>query len=90
MAKSARIEVRAEPELEALLKQAASLTNQTLTGFMLDAAEHRAREVVAEATTTVVPSDFFDRLIASLDDPPKPNAPARAAAKRYHVHVIEG
>jgi uncharacterized protein (DUF1778 family) len=47
MAKTARIEVRTDPEREALLKQAASLTNQTLTGFVLDAAEQRAKEVVA-------------------------------------------
>jgi hypothetical protein len=32
MAKTARIEVRTDPEREALLKQAASLTNQTLGG----------------------------------------------------------
>ena len=47
MSKTARIEVRTDPEREALLKQAASLTNQTLTGFILDAAARRAERQAA-------------------------------------------
>lgn len=82
MAKTARIEVRTDPEREALLKQAASLSNQTLTGFVLDAAEQRAKEVVAKANTTVVPSSFFDDLLLALDDPPKANPAMRKAARR--------
>jgi uncharacterized protein (DUF1778 family) len=87
MAKTARIEVRTDPEREALLKQAASLTNQTLTSFVLDAAEQRAKEVVAEATTTVVPSIFFDELLRALDDPPEANEAMRKAARRAQRHV---
>ncbi len=82
MAKTARIEVRTDPEREALLKHAANLTNQTLTSFVLDAAERRARQVVEEASTTVVPSAFFDQLLDALDQPPSPNDPLRAAARR--------
>jgi hypothetical protein len=48
MSKTARIEVRTDPEREALLKQAASLTNQTLTGFILDAAARRAERQAAQ------------------------------------------
>jgi uncharacterized protein (DUF1778 family) len=82
MAKTSRIEVRTDPEREALLKQAASLTNQTLTGFVLDAAEQRAKEVVAEANTTVVHSTFFDELLLALDDPPQSNEAMRNAARQ--------
>src|ERR1039458_7523547 len=82
MAKTARIEVRTDPEREALLKQAASLTNQPLTSFVLDAAEQRAKEVVAEANTTVVPSTFFDELLLALDDPPQSNEAMRKAARQ--------
>ena len=87
MAKTARIEVRTDPEREALLKQAASLTNQTLTSFVLDAAEQRAKEVVAEANTTIVPSTFFDELLLALDDPPKANEAMRKAAHRAQQRV---
>jgi uncharacterized protein (DUF1778 family) len=87
MAKTARIEVRTDPEREALLKQAASLTNQTLTSFVLDAAEQRAKEIVAEASTTIVPSAFFDELLLALDDPPKANEAMRKAAHRAQQSV---
>src|SRR5487761_2713885 len=73
MAKTARIEVRTDPEREALLKEAASLTDQTLTGFILDAASRRAEEVIAQTSTTVVPSEFFDALLGALDQPPTAN-----------------
>lgn len=82
MPKTARIEVRTDREHEALLKQAANLTNQTLTSFILDAAERRAEQVVAEANTTVVPSAFFDQLLDALDQPPEPNLPTRKAAQK--------
>jgi len=87
MAKTARIEVRTDPEREALLKRAASLTNQTLTSFVLDAAEQRANEVVAQASTTVVPSTFFDELLLALDEPPKANEAMRRAAHRAQQRV---
>jgi uncharacterized protein (DUF1778 family) len=87
MAKTARIEVRTDPEREALLKQAASLTNQTLTSFVLDAAEQRAKEVVAQAATTVVPSTFFDELLLALEDAPKANEAMRKAAHRAQRRV---
>jgi uncharacterized protein (DUF1778 family) len=82
MAKTARIEVRTDPEHEALLKEAASLTDQTLTGFILDAASRRAEEVIAQKSSTVVPSEFFDALLTALEQPPESNAAQRHAAHR--------
>ena len=80
MAKTARIEVRTEPEREARLRRAASLTNQTLSSFVLEAAERHADEVLTEASTTVVPASFFDDLLDSLDRPPVPNASLQRAS----------
>lgn len=89
MTKTARIEVRTDPGQEALLKQAASLTNQTLTGFILDAAARRAEQVVAEANTTVVPSEFFDQLLDALDRPSVANDALRKAARRLGDGLVE-
>ncbi|MHB1787466.1 MAG: type II toxin-antitoxin system TacA family antitoxin [Acidimicrobiales bacterium] len=87
MPKTARIEVRTDPVHEALLKQAAALTNQTLTSFILEAAERRAEQVVAESNTTVVPSAFFDQLLDALDHAPEPNQPTRKAAQKFETLV---
>lgn len=82
MAKTARIEVRTDPGREALLKRAAALNNQTLSSFILDAAEQRAEQIVADASTTVVPAAFFDELLDALARPAVPNAALRTAARR--------
>jgi uncharacterized protein (DUF1778 family) len=89
MAKSARIEVRTDARREALLKEAARLSDQTLTAFILDAASQRAEEVVAQANTTVVPSAFFDALLVALDQPRTPNAALEKAGSRLDLRVAQ-
>jgi uncharacterized protein (DUF1778 family) len=73
VARSERIELRAEPEREQRIRYAARLADQSLTDFMLEAASARAEEVIASVQTTVVPADFFDALWDALDQPPQPN-----------------
>jgi uncharacterized protein (DUF1778 family) len=80
--KVARIELRADAEREALLKRAATLTHKTLTAFILEAASQRAEEVLAQTSATVVPADFFERLMRAFDEAPLANSPLRRAASR--------
>jgi uncharacterized protein (DUF1778 family) len=87
--KTARIELRAEPVVEERLRAAAGLTRQSLSSFVLDAAAERADRVIAEAATTVVPTDFFDALYASLAEPPEPNE-ALARTTRRRRKVVQG
>ena len=83
--KTARIELRSTPEREVRIRHAAELARQSLSAFILDAASERAEDVIASASSTTVPSDFFDRLWAALDAPPGANDGLRrraAAARR--------
>jgi uncharacterized protein (DUF1778 family) len=82
MARTARIELRAEPEREERIREAARLANQSVSSFVLDAASERAEEVLGTTTTTTVPDDFFDQLHRALDDPPAPDPALRRAARR--------
>jgi|GraSoiStandDraft_17_1057272.scaffolds.fasta_scaffold96293_1 uncharacterized protein (DUF1778 family) len=82
MARTERIELRAEPEEEARIRLAASLTHKSMTSFVLEAAAERAEQTIAQAATTVVPADFFDTLYKALDAPPVPNVALARAAKR--------
>ena len=77
MAKTTRIELRTDPEQATLLKEAARLTDQSLTAI-LDAAPRRAEEGVTQANTTVVPSDFFD----AIDEPVTASGALKRAARR--------
>jgi uncharacterized protein (DUF1778 family) len=86
VARTARIELRAEPEREETIREAARLANKSVSSFVLDAATERAEEVIRGAMTTTVPGDFFDELHRTLAEPPVPNpALQRAAGRRRRV-----
>ena len=71
--RTSRIELRADPAREQRIRYAAELEHQSVSAFVLDAASERAEQVIASASATVVPSDFFDRLWEALDAPPVPS-----------------
>jgi uncharacterized protein (DUF1778 family) len=81
MAKTKRIEFRVEPEKERRIRHAAELADESLSSFLVSAALDRAEQVKAEASATVVPSDFFDALHAALDESPQPNEALTRAAR---------
>ena len=41
-----------------------------VSAFVVDAAYERAERVIDEHRSTLVPSDYFDRLLAALDEAP--------------------
>lgn len=86
MARTSRIEMRAEPERVRRIRHAAALTHQSVSSFVLDAASERADDVIAQNAMTVVSDDFFDALLEALDRPPKKNAAlARRASQSRRV-----
>ena len=83
-AKTTRIELRAQARRARRIRYAAQLTRQSLSSFMLAAAEERAEEVIAGTRATIVPAKFFDDLWSALESPPQPNPTLarRARTKR--------
>lgn len=79
---STRFELRIRSESKQRIEHAANLVHESTSDFVRAAAERRADEVLLEHdAVTVVPADYFDRLIAALDEPPRVDrALARAAA----------
>jgi uncharacterized protein (DUF1778 family) len=77
-----RIEARVDPARAERIRFASSLLHISVSGFVIDAASEKAEQVIAEASYTDVPSDYFDRLLAALDAPPTPIAAlARAGSQ---------
>jgi uncharacterized protein (DUF1778 family) len=76
--KTHRLEARLSPEQRERIERAASAAGLSVSAFVIDAAVERADEVIAAATSTIVPSDYFDELLAALDHPEP--APRLAAA----------
>jgi uncharacterized protein (DUF1778 family) len=55
-----------------------------MSAFIVSAAVQRADEVIAEQSSTVVPSDYFDQLLGALDEAAEPSPRLAIAAKRAH------
>ncbi len=80
--KTERVEARLSREQLNRIEQAADFAGESMSSFIVAAAVDRAEELIAAHTATVVPSDYFDQLLAALDDPPEPSPHLSAAAKR--------
>jgi uncharacterized protein (DUF1778 family) len=79
--KTDRVEARVSPEERARIERAASTAGLSVSAFMVGAAVERADEIIAEATTTTIPADYFDGLLAALDEPAQARRLARAAKR---------
>ncbi|MGI8506348.1 MAG: DUF1778 domain-containing protein [Solirubrobacteraceae bacterium] len=77
-----RINMRVSEQQERILRAAAELSGETLTGFVLSVATERAADVVARAQRIDVTAEAFDRFIAALDGPPEEMPTVRRYAGR--------
>lgn len=80
--RTGRINLRVSERQERVLRAAAELTGETLTGFMLAAATERAEEVVARAQRMEVSSEAFRRFAAALDAPAEDMPTLRRYARK--------
>jgi uncharacterized protein (DUF1778 family) len=78
------INMRTDAERKRRLQLAAELSHESLTAFVLSAAEERAERIIAEAHATTLPAEFFDVFFDSLAAEPTP-ALRDAAARLPHV-----
>ncbi len=80
--KSDRVEARLSPEQRDRIGRAAAFTGESTSTFIVSAAVQRAEDIIAEHSSTVVPSDYFDELLAALDEAPEVSPRLAAAAKQ--------
>lgn len=77
-----RINMRVDERQERVLRAAAELSGETLTGFVLGVATQRAEEVLQRAHRIDVGAEAFERFVAALDEPGKEMAKLRDYAHR--------
>ncbi len=82
VSRTERIESRVEPVTAERIRVAAGLLHTSMSRFVVEAATDRAEQVIAEASYTEIPSDYFDRLIEALSAPPQAIPALRRAATR--------
>jgi uncharacterized protein (DUF1778 family) len=80
---SARFEFRLRPDAKSRIERAAELLHESVSDFARSAVEQRAEEVLRQhGLITVVPTEYFDRLLAALDEPPTIDPVLHRAAQR--------
>jgi uncharacterized protein (DUF1778 family) len=78
-----RLEARITPEQKRLIARAAELRGTTVTDFVLASAAEAAARTIRHFEVITLPEDARDVFIRTVLNPPRPNAAARAAARRY-------
>lgn len=86
--KTDRVEARVSPHDRERIERAAATAGMSVSAFMVGAAVERADEIIATASSTTVPSDYFDELLAALDEPHAAPGLARAARRARHTPRI--
>ena len=79
------INMRTETERKRRLQLAADLSHQSLTSFVLTAADEQAARVIEESRSTTLAPDFFDAFFTSLAPEPSPALSDAAARLRRTV-----
>jgi uncharacterized protein (DUF1778 family) len=64
-----RLNFRLSAEQERALRQAAALTGQSVSGFVLSSAVEHAHELLQRANTIEVSDAAFRKFVAALDEP---------------------
>lgn len=80
--KKQRIDLRLSPEDKTLIENAASLSNLTISQFMLASASERAAEVIEQHQRIVLNEASWKQVMDAISNPPKPNVKLKQAAQR--------
>jgi uncharacterized protein (DUF1778 family) len=80
---NSRMSLRIPPKEKAILLRAAALRGTGLTDFVRLHSLSAARAVIQEEEQLVLSERASLQMLALLENPPKPNAKLRAAAKAF-------
>ncbi|MGL4428519.1 MAG: DUF1778 domain-containing protein [Silvania sp.] len=80
--KKQRIDLRLTDEDKSMIEEAAAMSNQTITQFMVNSASERAAEVIEQHRRLILNEGSWNRIMDALDNPPEPNDRLKRAAKR--------
>jgi|GEM_PF-785472 len=81
--KQARLGVRLDDQVKALLQHAASLRGRSMTDFLVDSAVEAAERVIKDASVITLGMEDARRFASALLAPPKPNEALKSAVRRY-------
>jgi uncharacterized protein (DUF1778 family) len=78
-----RIDLRTSHEIKELIIRAAATTGQTVSAFLIGAAQERARQVLSQSEMLTLSSRDWGAFFAALDQVDKPRPKLEAAMRRH-------
>jgi uncharacterized protein (DUF1778 family) len=84
---NARLDVRMPGKLKTLVQEAAELSGQSMSNFVISTLTQTARRIVQQERLTVLSDRDRDIFLKLLDQDARPNRALRQAAKWYKKHV---
>lgn len=80
--KKQRIDLRLTDDDKSIIEEAAAMSNQSITQFMVSSASERAAEVIEQHRRLILNEESWNRVMEAINNPPAPNNKLKRAAKR--------
>ncbi|MCV5743851.1 type II toxin-antitoxin system antitoxin AtaR [Escherichia coli] len=80
--KKQRIDLRLTDDDKSMIEEAAAISNQSVSQFMLNSASQRAAEVIEQHRRVILNEESWTRVMDALSNPPAPGEKLKRAAKR--------
>ncbi|QCR35533.1 DUF1778 domain-containing protein [Nissabacter sp. SGAir0207] len=80
--KKQRIDLRLNENDKSLIEEAAAMTNQSISQFMVNTASQRAAEIIDQHRRLILSEESWNLVQDAINNPPEPNSRLKRAAKR--------
>ncbi|AEN67314.1 protein of unknown function DUF1778 (plasmid) [Enterobacter soli] len=80
--KKQRIDLRLNEDDKSMIEEAAAMTNQSISQFMVSTASERAAEVIDQHRRLILNEESWNLVMEAISNPPAPNDRLKRAAKR--------
>ncbi|MFJ7174716.1 type II toxin-antitoxin system TacA family antitoxin [Citrobacter freundii] len=80
--KKQRIDLRLNEDDKNMIEEAAAMTNQSISQFMVSTASERAAEVINQHRRLILNEESWDLIMDAISNPPLPNDRLKRSAKR--------
>ncbi|EAM2494287.1 DUF1778 domain-containing protein [Salmonella enterica] len=80
--KKQRIDLRLNEDDKHMIEEAAAMTNQSISQFMVSTASERAAEVIDQYRRLLLNEESWNLVMDAITNPPAPNDRLKRAANR--------
>ncbi|EBS4817012.1 DUF1778 domain-containing protein [Salmonella enterica] len=80
--KKQRIDLRLNEDDKHMIEEAAAMTNQSISQFMVSTASERAAEVIDQHRRLLLNEESWNLVMDAITNPPAPNNRLKRAANR--------